>query len=178
MPMGVHEMGDLSGLDIMKHVTKNFLDAYGERCYVSPIVDLMMNSKRLGQKTGVGYYKYKGRKGVPDEKGLLPLLTKAREGKPTITVTDQEIAEMVMYPVVNESCRVLAEGMVIRASDIDVVSITGYGFPAHKGGIMHWAQHQGLKNVSAKLASFSQKYPEARNFFAPCAKLKELAANE
>jgi len=175
MPMGVHEMVDLSGVDIGVHTTGIIAKAYGDRCYIPTMGRYLMEAKRLGQKTGVGYYVYQGRRGVPDAKGLAPFLQKARQGKPTIKVTDQEIVEMVMYPVVNESCRVLAEGHVIRDSDIDVVSITGYGFPAHKGGIMFWAKAQGIDKVCQRLAHYSKTYPSVSKFFAPCDYLQNLA---
>jgi len=177
MPMGCHEMADLSGLDIMGHVTKQFVDAYRERTYVSKLGPLMLEAKRMGRKNGIGFYKYKGRATIPDPKGIAALLAKARQGiEPFKAITDQQIIETVMYPIVNESCRILAEKMVIRASDIDVVSITGYGFPAHKGGIMHWAQSQGLKNVVGKLSALAAANPQQAAFFAPCEYLKNLAS--
>jgi len=176
MPMGVHEIGDLSGLDILAHVTKSYKTAYGERCYISSLGKYLLEAKRLGQKSGAGYYRYKGKETIPDPKGIAPFLAKARQGIQQFKVSDQEIMEMVMYPVVNESCRVLAEGFVIRASDIDVVSVTGYGFPAHKGGIMFWAESQGFKHIRDRLRYYADKYPHARGFFKPSQKLEELVA--
>ena len=179
MPMGVHQMGDLSGIDILNHVGKIFLDAYGDRCYVSPMAKDMTDAKLLGRKTGKGYYVYKGRSSVPNTKDLAPILARARQGKAPIgPLSDQDIVEMIMYPVVNESCRVIAEGHVIRASDVDVCSVTGYGFPSHKGGVMFWAKEQGFRRIRDRLNEFSRRYPAVRNFYAPCDYLNALASEE
>mmetsp|Transcript_5676 Transcript_5676/g.8366 ORF Transcript_5676/g.8366 Transcript_5676/m.8366 type:complete len:729 (+) Transcript_5676:1888-4074(+) len=167
MPMGAHEMSDLSGIDIGVHVHNLCKEAYGDRVYLSSIGALMYKTKRYGQKTGIGYYKYAGRKGTPDAKGLAPILKEARKGKIQMKLTDTEIMEAVMYPLVNESYRVVAEGHVIRVSDIDIVSIMGFGFPSHKGGLMFWAKKQGLKHIVQRLQHYSKIFPGMEKFYEP-----------
>ena len=120
----------------------------------------MVKAKRLGQKTGAGFYRYVKNKPKPDAAGIAPFLQAARKeadlvGDLSQRFSDHEIVEMVLYPVINESFRVLDEGHVLRASDIDIVSIMGYGFPAYRGGVMFWAQLEGLKHVRDRLAFYS-----------------------
>jgi len=183
MPMGVFQMQDLSGLDVGVHVRDIIKAAYGSRCYLSTLGNRLFAAKRLGQKTGIGIYKYEGgRVAKPDPKGLAPFLTAARldalkasgllsatsteeEVGPAIEriglskhLSDQDIAEICLFPVVNESFRLLEEGHVIRASDIDVVSVMGYGFPSYKGGVMFWAESIGLRRVRDRLRYFSESF--------------------
>ncbi len=87
--------------------------------------------------------------------------------------------EMVLYPVVNESYRVVAEGHVVRESDVDVVSVMGYGFPAFRGGILFWASLEGIKHIRDRLKYYSETLgannKDVRSFFAPCPHLDRLA---
>jgi len=191
MPMGVYKMADMSGIDIFVHVSGTINAAYGERCYNSTLGHKLAAAKRLGQKTGSGYYTYKGLKPIPDQKAIAPFLQAARtdaKGIPKLdNLTDQQIVELILYPVVNESLRVLKEGHVIRALDIDVISVLGYGFPSYRGGILHWAQEKdgkgaggGYKHIRDRLHYFSTTYgahnPSVRAFFAPSDYLNQLAS--
>jgi enoyl-CoA hydratase/3-hydroxyacyl-CoA dehydrogenase len=190
MPMGVYKMSDLSGIDIFVHVSGTINAAYGERCYNSTLGHKLAAAKRLGQKTGAGYYTYKGTKAIPDPKAVTPFLQASRadaKGLPKLdTLTDEQILEVILYPVVNESLRVLKEGHVIRESDIDVISVLGYGFPAYRGGILHWAQEKngkgaggGYKHIRDRLQYFSNTWgannPSVKAFFAPSDYLQQLA---
>jgi len=197
MPMGVHKMMDLSGLDVFAHVSAMINSAYGERCYNSTLGHKLVGTKRLGQKTAAGFYLYKpgSSKAIPDEKTLPSLVKQARADAankgplptlPATAVTDKTLVEMILYPVVNESLRVQAEGHVIRALDIDVCSVLGYGFPAFKGGVLFWASQKdgggGWKHIRDRLRTFSESLGmnnvTIRNFFAPCEALEHAAAME
>lgn len=190
MPMGVFKMSDLSGNDVFGHVSGMINGAYGERCYNSTLGFKLLEDKKLGQKTGVGYYKYKRNRAVPDAAYLQKYLEASRAdckknglltGIDFDALSDKELVEIIMFPVVNECYRVLDEGHVIRASDIDVVSVMGYGFPAFKGGLMHYAATTagGLKYVNDKLQEFSDKFgatnPIIASFFKPCPRLTKDA---
>lgn len=190
MPIGVFKMCDLSGIDIFKHVGGIIASAYGERVYRSTITDKFIKDGRLGQKTGKGFYEYKRNKPVMNLKAITGYI--AASGKDAQATsqelslaakyTDEELIEMILYPIINESFRVLEEKMVYRESDIDVVAIMGYGFPAYRGGIMFWARSIGLKNVAAKLEHYSKtlgaKNAEIARFFKPCSNILKHAAQE
>jgi enoyl-CoA hydratase/3-hydroxyacyl-CoA dehydrogenase len=187
MPMGVFKMADLSGIDIFLHVGGIISSAYGERCYLSTANKYMVTDKRLGQKTGKGFYVYKKNKPVPDGKALTGYVASAArdanitaaEQKLVASLTAEEFVQICLYTVANESFRVLDEGMVYREADIDIVSIYGYGFPAYRGGIMFWARSEGLSKIVATLNKFSQVFgkhnPKLKSFFAPCARLQAEA---
>jgi len=186
MPMGVGRMADLSGVDISIHVTGIIQSAYSDRTYSSTINQRLVKAGRLGQKTGVGYYKYVKGKPVADPQGLAPLVQAARQdaGSPVLPepLTDAQLVEVLLLPVVNESYRVLAEGHVIRASDVDMCAILGYGFPAFTGGVMFWAQMQGLDKVRVRLQhyadTFGKNNPKLAAFFKPCDMLVKEAAKK
>lgn len=187
MPMGPFTMSDLSGVDIQVHVGEIISNGYPEYSYVSQLPTLLLAAKRLGQKSQAGYYKYVRNKAVPDFKGLQPFLDQSiakNNGvglKLTGKETDQDLVEMVMFPVVNESCRVIAEGHVLRECDVDVTSVTGYAFPAWRGGVMHWARSQpgGLARVAERLKYFAEVCSggneKLKKFYSPCDYLKQQA---
>jgi enoyl-CoA hydratase/3-hydroxyacyl-CoA dehydrogenase len=179
MPMGPFKMNDLSGLDVFAYVGNIIAKAYPDRVYKSTLGEHMVKAKRFGQKSGSGFYKYEGRKAVPDPEGIAPFLAESRkvaqiQDQPPISVSDSEIVEMVLYPVVNESCRVLEEGMVIRSSDIDVSSVFGYGFPAYRGGVMKYGEQEGFKKIATKMQHWYKTY--GHPLFKPSDYLIKLAS--
>eukprot|EP00455_Lapot_gusevi_P045088 TRINITY_DN5731_c0_g1_i1.p1 TRINITY_DN5731_c0_g1~~TRINITY_DN5731_c0_g1_i1.p1 ORF type:complete len:735 (-),score=344.30 TRINITY_DN5731_c0_g1_i1:278-2482(-) len=182
MPMGCFRMGDMAGVDIFYHVNSIINTAYGERCYNSTLGQQLLDAKRFGQKSGAGYYKHSKGKAEPDPE-LAPFIAKARQaaGNVTVELTDDEIMEIVMFPVVNESYRVVEEGVVVRPSDVDIISVMGYGYPVFRGGILHWADQVGPKYIHDKLRAYAEKFgahnPAARNFFAPSALLRKSAGS-
>ncbi|KAJ0698585.1 putative isomerase, 3-hydroxyacyl-CoA dehydrogenase, Enoyl-CoA hydratase [Helianthus annuus] len=91
-----------------------------------------------------------------------------------INITDEEIVEMILFPVVNEACRVLEEGVVVRASDLDVASVLGMSFPSYRGGIVFWGDLVGAKHIYASLKKWSEKYSD---FYKPSRFLEERAKN-
>ena len=183
MPMGALEMADLSGVDIAAAVNGTFSAAYGERCYMSTIVKRLVDAGRLGQKTGAGYYDYKSGRRQPDPKGIADALAGARAdaGLPKAPkLTDEEIVEIVLFPVANEAFRIVADGVVLRESDIDVCSVYGYGFPAPRGGVLNWARSRSLSYVAGRLATLANTFAggAARSFFEPCDYLLEQARKQ
>ena len=153
MPMGPFAMGDLAGLDIGWLSRK-------DRGIKSEIADALCEAGRFGQKTGKGYYKYEpgSRAALPDpEVEKLIDETLARLGRKKRVVTDDEILERMMYPMINEGAKILAEGIAARPSDIDVVWLYGYGWPIYRGGPMFWADSVGLKHIADRLAFYAKE---------------------
>ena len=144
-PMGPYAMSDLAGLDI----------GWKEETSTSSTVrEILCESGRRGQKNGRGYYTYDPdtRASTPDpEVEEMIRAFGAKQGVTPRTVTDQEVLERCLYPMVNEGAKILDEGIAIRASDIDVVWINGYGWPMYTGGPMFWADTIGLAEVASKI---------------------------
>ncbi|HEY7964222.1 MAG TPA: 3-hydroxyacyl-CoA dehydrogenase NAD-binding domain-containing protein [Steroidobacteraceae bacterium] len=144
--MGPLAVRDLAGNDVGLLIRKGRRLPPDERW--SPILERLVEAGRLGQKAGRGYYRYEGRARLPDP-GVMELIEGvSRElGITRRPIADEEILASLLHPLVNEGARLLAEGIAQRASDIDVVYVNGYGFPAWRGGPMYWAQHAGISNV-------------------------------
>ncbi|WCJ42496.1 Fatty acid oxidation complex subunit alpha [Euphorbia peplus] len=178
LPMGPFQLQDLAGYGVAVAVGKEFANAFPDRTFKSPLVDLLIKSGRNGKNNGKGYYIYeKGSKPKPDP-SVMSIIEESRQltnlmpnGKP-INITDQEIAEMILFPVVNEACRVLEEGVVVRASDLDIASVLGMSFPSFRGGIVFWADSVGPKHVYTSLKKWSTLYG---NFYKPSSFLEERA---
>lgn len=176
MPMGPFRMGDLAGVDVGKFAGDILGRAYADRNYQTTLGNHLFAEKRFGQKTGRGYYRYDGGTQAAPDPDLAALVAKARAdaGNPAaLSLTDDEIVERVLLGVVNEAGRCLAEGIAIRASDIDVASVMGMGFPAYRGGIMKWADSLGAKAICDKLTAWSTVHGAV---YAPCEYLKQKAA--
>jgi enoyl-CoA hydratase/3-hydroxyacyl-CoA dehydrogenase len=185
MPMGIYRMNDSVGVDLGVHIAPIFTAGYPDRVYNTSLSARMVKAGRMGQKNGQGFYKYPApRKAVPDAEALAPILKElAAEANGTVPATTklspQEIVEVCLYPVVNECARTLAEGFAASAADIDVVSVMGYGFPAYRGGLLHWGAQQKYATVVEKLNKYSEffgaKNPALKSFFAPSQALIDLA---
>lgn len=170
MPMGPFAMGDLAGLDIGWRSRK-------DRGIKSEIADALCEAGRFGQKTGKGYYKYEAgsRSALPDpEVEKLIDETLARLGRKKRIVSDDEILERMMYPMINEGAKILEEGIAARPSDIDVVWLYGYGWPIYRGGPMFWADSVGLKHIADRLAFYAKETNDPS--LEPAPLLKKLAA--
>jgi 3-hydroxyacyl-CoA dehydrogenase len=168
-PMGPFAMSDLAGLDVGWRVRKG-------RGVKSPVADRICELGRFGQKTGSGYFKYeKGdRTPIPDpevEKIIVDVATE--QGITRRHITDEEILQRLLYPMVNEGAKILEEGIAIRASDIDVIWVYGYGWPVYRGGPMFWADQIGLKNVRDKMLEFRKATGD--DFWTPAPRLDRLA---
>jgi len=196
MPMGVFQMSDLSGVDIGAYVSGIIANAYGDRTYKSTIGEKLVKAGRLGQKAGKGYYLYPpgARGGKDDLKALQPLLDAARKDAGNSSTdlaslaklfSEKDLVEICLFPVVNEAFRVVDEGHVVRESDVDIISVMGYGFPSFRGGILHWGRAVGLRTVRDRLQHFSSELSSKaanertaamiRAFFAPSAPLQRAA---
>jgi 3-hydroxyacyl-CoA dehydrogenase len=162
MAMGIFAVDDMGGIDVGWRVRQEYahLDKPGVR--VPLVLDKLYHMNRLGQKTGAGWYRYGGdRKPIPDpEVHALIERTATEAGIPRRSISNQEIVERCIYTLVNEGARILAEGYAQRAADIDVIYMTGYGFPAYRGGPMWYADTVGLKNVYARVCEFHQRFGE------------------
>jgi 3-hydroxyacyl-CoA dehydrogenase len=152
-PMGPFQMGDLAGLDI--GWTKETSDP-------TRVKDALVERGRLGQKTGAGFYDYGAdRSRTPSaEVNALILDMAEKSGKRRDDVTDAEILERLLYPMVNEGALILEEGIAQRASDIDVMYVHGYGWPSYVGGPMFWASTIGLDKIVAGLKLYADKWPD------------------
>src|SRR3989454_580397 len=153
-PMGPFAMGDLAGLDVGWRIRK----ARGERALIA---DRLCELGRFGQKTGAGYYRYEGgdRTPIPDPDVEKIILEVSREQSvQRRPISDQEILERLLYPMVNEGAKILEEKLAIRASDIDVIWVYGYGWPVYRGGPMFWADQVGLKTLKTRMLEFERQY--------------------
>ncbi len=163
--MGPFAMSDLAGLDIgWKKETSN----------ANTLREVLCEHGRLGQKNGRGYYDYDAdRKPSPSpEVEAFVRDFAARRGAVARRITDEEIEQRLLYPMINEAAKILQEGKALRASDVDVVWLHGYGWPANTGGPMHHADSIGLPKILAQLEAFEQQHGA---FFKPAPLLRKLA---
>ncbi|MEO7497087.1 MAG: 3-hydroxyacyl-CoA dehydrogenase NAD-binding domain-containing protein [Massilia sp.] len=155
--MGPFRMGDLAGNDIGWYIRKRRAVESPEIVY-SKSADLLCEMGRFGQKTGAGWYDYKAgdRKAYPNpEVDAMIVRHSAELGLERRKIGEQEIIERLVYSLVNEGARILEEGIAQRASDIDMVYLTGYGFPLHRGGPMFYADTVGLLNVLMAMEKYA-----------------------
>jgi len=168
-PMGPFAMGDLAGLDVGWRIRKG-------RGVKSPVADRICELGRFGQKTGAGYFRYdKGdRTPIPDP-DVEKIITEvaAEQGIVRRHIGDDEIRERLLYPMVNEGAKILEEKIAIRASDIDVIWVYGYGWPVYRGGPMFWADSIGLRALRNRMREFRQQTGDA--FWTPAPFLDRLA---
>ena len=168
-PMGPFAMGDLAGLDVGWRIRKG-------RGVKSPVADRICELGRFGQKTGAGYFRYeKGdRTPIPDP-DVEKIITEvaAEQGIVRRHIGDDEIRERLLYPMVNEGAKILEEKIAIRASDIDVVWVYGYGWPVYRGGPMFWADSVGLRLLRDRMLEFKKQTGDA--FWTPAPLLDRLA---
>jgi 3-hydroxyacyl-CoA dehydrogenase len=165
-PMGPFAMSDLAGLDLgwVKETSKS-----------ETIRDVLCETGRRGQKTNAGYYDYDenrvARPSPVTEKIINDFI--AKSGVNPRKISDEEILERCLYPMVNEGAKILEEGKAIRASDIDVVWQNGYGWPVYRGGPMFWGDQIGLDKILARMKEFQGQMGDV---FKPSALLEKLVA--
>lgn len=175
MAMGMFAVDDMGGLDVAIRAQKA-LGHFSNPAERRPMAQLrLFEMGRLGQKTGRGWFLYgDDRKPKPDPEVADLVRQVAREqGIPQRSFTNDEIVERLIYRLINEGARVLDEGLAIRASDIDVIYVTGYGFPAWRGGPMFYADRVGLGRILDRIRGFEREYG-AR--WAPAPLLERLVA--
>ena len=174
-PMGPFAMGDLAGLDVGWRIRKEREATRPTNLRYSPVADRICELGRFGQKTGAGYYRYEegSRTPVPDPEIEALILSISEElGIARREISDEEILQRCMYPLINEGAKILDEGLAMRASDIDVVWLYGYGFPRYRGGPMFYADTVGVKHV---YDTMSRLYDEHGEWLEPAPLLKSLA---
>lgn len=176
--MGPFRMGDLAGNDIGWAIRKRrYVEKPGMR--YSKTADLLCELGRFGQKTGAGWYDYQaGKRDAIPSKLVEDMIAKHRTelGITPRKISDEEIVHRLVYSLVNEGAKILDEGIASKASDIDMVYLTGYGFPLHRGGPMNYADQQGLFNVVQAMKRFAQNPHDDASFWQPAPLLSKLVA--
>jgi 3-hydroxyacyl-CoA dehydrogenase len=174
MAMGIFAVDDMGGLDVAWRVRQE-LNQFSDPTQRKPLVaDQLVAMNHLGQKTGSGWYIYDAeRKATPDpDVEALIERTATAAGIVRRTFTSEEIIERTIYALVNEGARILEEGFALRAADIDVIYLTGYGFPSFRGGPMFYADAVGLTHVYERVAAFHAEHGER---WRPAPLLERLA---
>ena len=174
MAMGPLATGDLAGLDVGWRIRKEYrhLEVPGIR---QPFLeDRLCELGRYGQKTRAGWYKYDDQRRASPDPAVGELIRKwiAEAGIVQRQISAAEITDRCLYALVNEGARILEEGIALRPSDIDIIYINGYGFPAHRGGPMWYADAVGLQQVYARVSEFHRQHGE---IWQPAPLLKQLA---
>ena len=174
MAMGPLATGDLAGLDVGWRIRKEFRHLEKPGVRQAFIEDRLCELGRFGQKTGAGWYKYdENRKPWPDpEVAALIRRWTSEAGIRQRQISAEEIVDRCIYTLVNEGARLLEEGIALRAVDIDIIYLNGYGFPAHRGGPMWYADTVGLKTVYERICDFQQRLG---NWWEPAPLLQRLA---
>ncbi len=176
--MGPFRMGDLAGNDIGWAIRKRRYQEKPGMKY-SKTADLLCELGRFGQKTGAGWYDYKpGKRDAIPSQLVVDMVEKHRKemGITPRKISDEEIVQRLVYSLVNEAAHILEEGIASRASDIDMVYLTGYGFPIHRGGPMQYADTVGLFNVAQSMKRFAQNPLDDAQFWQPAPLLARLVA--
>jgi 3-hydroxyacyl-CoA dehydrogenase len=174
-PMGPFAVGDLAGLDVGYKVRQHREPQRPKHVRYSRLADQLYHMGRYGQKTGKGWYLYEkgNRTPVPDPEVTALIVTESqRLGIVRRDISDQEILERCLYPLINEGAKILEEGIAERSSDLDLVWLHGYGFPRYRGGPMYWADSVGLGRVLATLERFHVEHGE---WLRPAPLLQRLA---
>jgi 3-hydroxyacyl-CoA dehydrogenase len=175
MAMGIFAVDDMGGIDIAWRVRQERKHLQKPGVRVPLVADRLYDLGRLGQKTGKGWYLYgDDRKPIADPEVQALIETTAKTaGISRRAISDSEILERCLYAMINEGARILDEGFASRAADIDVIYISGYGFPAYHGGPMWYADTIGLKKIYERIIEFESQHGE---MWEPAPLLKRLAA--
>jgi 3-hydroxyacyl-CoA dehydrogenase len=173
-PMGPFAVGDLAGLDI-SYASRRRRAAADPNYRKLPIPDRLVELGRKGQKTGAGWYRYEpgDRTPRPDPEVKRIIQEVAKEmGIEQRSFTPEEILRRLLFASVNEACKILEEGKALRASDVDVMWLHGFGFPRYRGGLMFWADQIGSKAVYEQIEAWHQRYGDR---WRPSNLLREVA---
>jgi 3-hydroxyacyl-CoA dehydrogenase len=176
--MGPFRMSDLAGNDVGWYIRKR-RRAENPAVRYPGTADLLCEMGRFGQKTGAGWYDYR-----PGDREAYPSPEVARMieghrqklGLSPRKITDEEIVQRLVYALVNEGARLLEEGIALRASDIDMVYLTGYGFPPYRGGPMFYADTVGLYSVLRSMRQFASNPRAEPEFWEPAPLLRRLSS--
>jgi 3-hydroxyacyl-CoA dehydrogenase len=176
--MGPFRMGDLAGNDIGWAIRKRRSQERPDMKY-SRTADKLCELGRFGQKTGAGWYDYQAGKRDAIPSALVNQMIEDHRKELGITprkIADEEIVQRLVYALVNEAAHILEEGIASKASDIDMVYLTGYGFPIWRGGPMHYADQVGLFNVAQAMKRFQRNPRDDAQFWEPAPLLARLVA--
>jgi 3-hydroxyacyl-CoA dehydrogenase len=176
--MGPFRMGDLAGNDIGWAIRKRRAVEHPDMLY-SRTADKLCEMGRFGQKTGAGWYDYQQGKRDAIPSDLVNRMIEDHRKELGITprkISDEEIVQRLVYSLVNEGARILEDGIASKAGDIDMVYLTGYGFPIHRGGPMLYADQVGLFNVVQAMKRFQRNPRDDAKFWEPAPLLARLAA--
>jgi 3-hydroxyacyl-CoA dehydrogenase len=177
MAMGPFRMADLAGLDIGWAIRKRRAAEFPNEDLAN-VADVLCEAGRFGQKTGAGFYRYESgaRAAIPDP-AVTAIIERFRASRGVVprTVTDTEIVERCVYALVNEGARIVDDGIAQRSSDVDLVYLNGYGFPAHRGGPMFYADSVGLITVARALSRIAAEGGAHAPFWTPAPLLARLA---
>ncbi|KAJ7980289.1 Glyoxysomal fatty acid beta-oxidation multifunctional protein mfp-a [Quillaja saponaria] len=179
MPMGPFRLCDLVGFGVAIATGSQFVLNFPKRTYKSMLIPLMQEDKRAGETSHKGFYLYNDKRKASPDPELKKYIEKSRNisgvaiDPKLVKLQEKDIVEMIFFPVVNEACRVLAEGIAVKAADLDISAVMGMGFPPYRGGIIFWADSLGSKYIYSRLDEWSKLYGD---FFKPCAYLAERAA--
>ena len=175
MAMGILAVFDMAGIEVGVSVHRSNADRYPPDPTYYQADFALYEAGRLGQKNGRGYYRYEGRERLDDPEAVELLRARARTlGVEKRTHPETEILERCLYPLMNEGIRILEEGVAVRASDIDVVWTSGYGFPRYRGGPMFHAETIGLKTLLDGILKYRERFGPMH--WAPAPLLVRLVA--
>ncbi len=174
LAMGPLATGDLAGLDVGWRIRKEYGETQDHSVRQPLVEDRLCEMGHYGQKTGTGWYKYdEERRPLADpEVEALIALCRTESGIAERQISNEEIVERTIYALVNEGARILEEGYAYRSVDIDMIYVTGYGFPAYRGGPMWYADSVGLGNVYRRICQFEGQHG---GLWTPAPLLKHLA---
>jgi 3-hydroxyacyl-CoA dehydrogenase len=177
MPMGPITLYDVVGLDVAVHAGRTMLEAFPDRVVPAPILQMLVDQGRLGQKAGRGFFDYPPAKGGKPQRGnesdeVAQMIDKCRAGAKR-KFTNDELSDRLFLPMLVEATRVLEDGLVRDVRDIDLALIFGIGFPPFRGGLLFWADQLGTAEIFEKL----KPYTALGKLFEPTASLTKLAEN-
>lgn len=175
MPLGPFEVSDMAGLQIGWARRKRLAAARDPALRYVAIADRLCEAGRFGQSNGMGWYAYDGRKPVEDpEVTAIIDAERANHGIAPQAFSDDDIRTRLLVAMANEGAKILAEGIALRPSDIDVVKLFGYGFPRWEGGPMLWADRFGLLQLKTAVERFALQAP---GFWVPAPNLEDMIRN-
>jgi 3-hydroxyacyl-CoA dehydrogenase len=176
MAMGPIRVADLAGIDVGYKARQALPESERGDPRATRVTDVLFEMGRLGQKSGAGFYRYDpGTRKPANDPAVLKIIEReaAAFGIERRTIPDDEIVDRLIYALVNEGMRIVEEGIAQRPGDLDVIYVYGYGFPAWRGGPMHYADAVGLEKVYARVLEFSDRFGVGT--WAPAPLLEELA---
>lgn len=181
MAMGPIAMYDMAGNDVGYNIHHASPELFPDDERYYRITHMAAKMNRLGQKTGAGVYRYEAgsRKPLPDAEmqGLIEAESE-RLGIKRRNISDEEIVQRCIYPLINEAARILAEGIALRPGDIDIVWTNGYGFPVYRGGPMFYADTIDLTKVYETICKFGNELGNEHGYWTPAPLLKALAESD